>query len=372
MPSTIQSFAFVLLLSVAGACLANTNDSCNSILRDGTMAKSDYRMRHYLRRLLHWRFSKQELEQSKRDTSFGADVPIYDILVGADFSQQEASDARRAIAESLDRDDIEQYTVHYMLASGDPVIAEAWTKCINSSKGGLFVWFSERKQNSAVLNVKFRSEENPKTTFSVASISLTALGFGKQPSSRTLPQNVCLYVGKAFKSGDECAVEVATTSSGESLRLVANGRFSTGGNTRPAVAFLPHGMKWIKSSDTIYSNKLQPPLIAEVSRGYPGEEGWGTQVCISRTAAGTGGTFIKPSVQATALATCPGDGACWGAIDSVTDDSVCWHSFVHTHYNSCQCLSAAVIGIIRSRWVDEDQLEPDPNKTNRLVFRPLQ
>ena len=367
---TLQSLVIFILL-VFATCVASANDECNSILRDGTMARSDYQSNAYLRRLLHWRFSKQEVEQSKSDTSFGAVIPIYGVLVPVDFSEQEASDARRAISESLDRDDIQQHTVHYMLASGDPVIADAWSKCIDHSKGGLFVWFSERRQNSAVLNVKFRSAENSTTTFRISEISLTGLKYGNQPTKRSLPaNNACLFIGKVFKSGDDCAIEVPVASAGESLSLVTNGEFSKGGNARSSVAFLPHGMKWIRSSDAIYSNQLKVPLLAEVSSSYPDEK-HGASVCLQRSTIGKNITFIKPMVDSVPTVSCPGDGACWGVVDSKTDESVCWHAFVKTHYNSCQCLVAAKIGIIRSRWVDNDELEPNPGKNN-MFYRPLQ
>lgn len=367
----LQSLVILIFLMSTTCVASASNEECNSILRDGTMAKSDYRSSDYLRRLLHWKFSQQEVEQSKSDTSFGAVIPIYGALVPIDFSEQEAYDARKAIIESLDRDDIQKHTVHYMLASGDPVIADAWSKCIDHSKGGLFVWFSERQQNSAVLNVKFRSSESSNTTFTISEISLTGLKYGEQPTTRSLPaNNKCLFVGKKFKSGDECAFEIPVASAGESLSLVANGAFGKSGNTSYNVAFLPHGMKWIRSSDTIITNTFEKPLLAGVSTDYPNEM-QGPPVCLKKSSIGNNITFIQSLVDTIPTVSCIGDGACWGVIDSKTDESICWHASVKTHYNSCGCLVAAKIGIIRSRWVNEDLLEPNLGKNN-VIYRPLQ
>lgn len=82
--------------------LSYSSTPCDSILRDGTMAKSDYRTNTTLRRLLHYRFANQDVEKSNNDESFGGSIPIGDVLVGTDFSKSEQSEAQHAIRSSLD------------------------------------------------------------------------------------------------------------------------------------------------------------------------------------------------------------------------------------------------------------------------------
>lgn len=363
MQSILRFLILSLVLTLSNQVKANTG--CDAILRDGTMARADYRTNDYLRRLLHWRYASQDSEQSKQDTSFGASIPIEGVLVGVDFTQNEAKDVRRAINQSLDKDDIQQHTLDYMLVSGDPVIADAWSKCMASSSG-LFVWFSERKRNSAILNIRFQARENPATKFKIDEVTLSTLKRGTEPAPKDIPTNKCLKVSEQLKSGDSCQIEIKTSSGSEELLIVMNGHLSGEGVKLGASAFLPSNMKWIKESDYFDSRTLKPPLLADVSQNY-----WnrsvqsGAPVCVTSKELNNA-IFVAPTATSTGTIICDGDGACYGGGTSVTDTKFCWSATVYTHYNSCTCTAAGSINLIRSRWVDADELEPVPGKIDQL------
>lgn len=329
---------------------------CDSILRDGTMAKADYRSRNELKRLLHWRFASQELEKSNSDQSFGATIPIKGVLVGADFSQSEEREAQRAISSSLDMQLIQNYTLSYMLTSGDPVIAKAWSECMRD-RGGFFVWFGQRQGAAAPVQAQFHSPTDREQSFTISDAQWTwiAINGSRQKSE---PFNVsCLEPGRVYKAGDSCSFTLDSVDPAWGGLLVVNGKYATsGGATQAVSAFVPPNMQWVVASDRVVSSQLNPPIFSSRAEQYDtgGSRAYQLpEVCIARSQINMPASFIRSSATTSTSGHCAGsDGACNGRVTSVTDEKFCWAgSMVVDRHKSCGCTVTGSINVFRSRWV---------------------
>lgn len=332
---------------------------CDSILTDGTMARADYRTNTELRRLLHWRYASQDLNSSTNDTSFGATIPIKGVLVGADFSEAEQSDVQRAISSSLDMELIRNYTLSYMLTSGDPVIADAWSTCM-LKHAGFYVWFGPRKGAVTTVNVEFQSPDDRYQEFKVSEVQWSQIEINGSKREMTPIKGKCLESGRKYKSGDKCSFVLDTVESSTGMLLVVNGMQSSwwqfwGGTTDSATAFLPPNMKWVPSSDRVVTTLLDPPIISSESMKY-WERGVRQlpRVCVERSKVGGDAvTFIRATAKSWAFEPCNGtDGFCAGSPVDVSGEKFCWGGSMRTDKdgNSCTCRVAAEIEVIKSRW----------------------
>ncbi|WP_431484636.1 hypothetical protein [Pseudomonas solani] len=323
------------------------------------MARADYRTNTELRRLLHWRYASQDLNSSENDTSFGATIPIKGVLVGADFSEAEHSDVQRAISSSLDMELIRNYTLSYMLTSGDPVIADAWSTCM-LKHAGFYVWFGPRNGAATTINVEFRSPNDRYQEFKISEVQWSQIEINGRKRVMAPIKSECLRLGREYKASDKCSFVLDTVESSAGMLLVVNGMQSSwwqlwGGTTGSATAFLPPNMKWVSSSDRVVTTSLDPPVISSESMNY-WERGVRQlpRVCVERSKVGGDAvTFIRATAKSWKFQDCNGsEGFCRASPVDVSDERFCWGGSMRTdrNGNSCICKVAAEIEVIKSRW----------------------
>jgi hypothetical protein len=293
--------------------------------------------------------------------SFGASIPVKEVLVGADFAASEESEAQRAISNSLDMDLINKYTLSYMLTSGDPVIAEAWSNCMLRN-AGFYVWFGPRQGKATTVNVEFHSPKDRYQEFKVSDVQWSQIELSGGKRVMTPISNECLRPGRKYKSGDKCTSVLDSVESSSGVLLVVNGLQSSwwqfwGGTTDSSTAFLPPNMKWVPLTDRVVSRSLNPPVISSRSESYDknGSRAYGLpEVCVDRAQVGGDSvSFIKSSASVVRDAPCQGsDGSCIPKMTAITDLKFCWSGeMVVDEKKSCTCTATGAINVLKSRWV---------------------
>lgn len=196
----------------------------------------------------------------------------------------------------------------YMLSSGEPVIANAWSTCMRE-RGGFYVWFWPRQGGAEIVSVEFQSPNDRDQKFKLSDVQWAGVALNGSRIEMSPIKAECLAPGRVYKAGDTCSFALSTVDASTGVLLVVNGKYTSKGGTAYAVdAFLPPNMKWSSVSSRVVTSLLKPPVVTSKSKRYQ-KSGSVTypldEVCIDRAQIGGNSVlFVASTAQTSPSAHC--------------------------------------------------------------------
>jgi hypothetical protein len=337
------------ILSTSICYAANPMDSCSDILKDGTMAKTNYKSNDFLQQIIHSRYFRQAYDKAKNDTSFGANIPIDDIMVGVEWNQKTYEEHQEAIRRSLDFNRVEQHELEIAISSGDPVIAEKWADCMKNDQGGLFIWFVPQNAKTAVMHVYWNGGK-----FKPGPLQITSI---KSEPARTWSRRTsnCLWVGRKYDSGRGCQEPITLLSSTADLVVTADGKGSASGDSS---AYLGPRLGWVSRVIPLES-RIEHEEKNQYARssGQAGQTSVpGSTACLSKEQIGNAIPLASTFKIDPHYPYCYGAGHC-EARTAITHEKACWQAFAFPVGASCGCNIYASVSGLLSGWYPVDSKE---------------
>lgn len=219
-------FMMGAFISAAWSGSAMAQSQCSDVLKDGVFQTSNYRERNYFNQIIWSRFMKSTFETASSDTSLGFGVPVGEIVLGGKFTRAEYDAKKASISNEYFNKISSSNELDIALTSGDPIILEKWSDCMQKQGGGLTIRFDPISSRQAFVNLQYY----PQGTRNRVRLSRNVV----------LPQGVSLVDGgKCFRrgtrivAGNVCRARIEIDQAQRPVPLVVNA------NEASAQAFLP-------------------------------------------------------------------------------------------------------------------------------------
>jgi hypothetical protein len=344
----MRHFALVLCaVCLASAAQAETVDACKDVLSNGTLKKTDWKSKDYLKMILLERFMKKSSDDVKKDVDFGGNA--YDQMFGGYYDESNHEIHQKELRQSLDYSRVENHELDVALASGDPEILSAWSTCMETRKT-LKMHFSNIGARVATLEIKWKAGE-PAVPALIEGVSAKTTDANGKAANFALPR-VCVYKGATLIPGNACSLTVTLPAATTDLLVVVNSKqFS-----EPATAYLPQRMKWITYTTTVSSTEAGAAQATySKANGKRGEHLPGKDVCFNSTIF-QGGYPVRMDVANVTDDKCDNEGNCNPKSHKLTTNSACWAGGVEAPSGdrSCGCKASAVVTLMHAVWVPSD------------------
>jgi hypothetical protein len=79
----------------AASSTAYAQDQCSDVLRNGTFQTANYRDNSYFQQIIYSRFVRSTYESSKTDRAGGFNIPVGEIVLGANYSRGDYDQKKR-------------------------------------------------------------------------------------------------------------------------------------------------------------------------------------------------------------------------------------------------------------------------------------
>lgn len=259
---------------------AAAQDRCTDVLMNGTMQNSRFQQSDYFKQIIWSRFLKSTYQSSKTDRSGGLTVPIGEIVLGADYSEEQYNAKKLQIQSEYFNDITSTREIDIALASGDPTIIGAWSHCMTRSGGGMSVRFEPLSDTTAFMITEYRSQGRNHKNRLVGNVEFPA-GVRVSDPAR------CLRRGATIEAGLECRVTLTMSSATQRFAVTVAGGESV------AQAWLPARLKLVP--------EVKPYLFLEKDhlyvRGHKQVLQPGTSVSLSEDEIKAGWLFDPASAQ---------------------------------------------------------------------------
>lgn len=200
--------------------------SCASVLAQGTFQTTKYRENDYFRRIIYSRFLQSTYQSSKTDKDAGFGVPVGEIVIGGDYSEETYNTKKSQIDRTYLNDVTSTREIDFALSTGDSTIVNAWKACMKNAGGGPQIRLEVLSPTEARAVVSF---------FSATGTRMRLTNDVDIPAGARVTNNrACLRRGTSVDAGTECIATItlprATTTWSPAIRTQNNGS---------AAAYLP-------------------------------------------------------------------------------------------------------------------------------------
>lgn len=280
----LKKVVAALGLSIAMTTPAFAQDQCNDVLRDGVFNYNTYRDDSYFNQIVWSRFLRTNFESSKTDRGGGFGVPIGEIVLGANYTEEQYNKKR----EQIQREYFNQITasreIDVALMSGDEEVLRAWSGCMASRGGGLTARFEPLSPLDVNMVIEYFSEGNKHSVRLERDVVL--------PPGIEVRQNPhCLRRGRRIERGDNCVAVLRLASALTTIPVAVD---PVGSDT--ATAWLPARIQ--------LSREQRPYSFSAADRLYDWAhkrtQGWRRDVALSEEQLKEGWLF-DPSTARTGL-----------------------------------------------------------------------
>lgn len=227
----------LLLITIAlsfAAAARSSADQCSDILANGTFGSSKIKDNSYLQQIIWSRFLNSTFQSSKTDKAGGANIPIGEVVLGANYSEEQYNAKKQQIEQSYFNQITASRELDVAVTSGDPEIIKAWSQCMDS-RGGLSVRFKpvSGSDTDVFLVIEYHRQG---TKY-----------FDTLAKDVQLPKGVvvnsgddCLKAGKQIDLGNPCPVSLTFPDAKTTAAIVVRGEASS------AEAWLPARIKRVR------------------------------------------------------------------------------------------------------------------------------
>lgn len=224
-----QAIIAALFVAISGtASNAAAQDQCSDVLRDGTVRTDRLTDNSYFRQINYSRLLSSSYDSAKRETGIGATVPVGDLLIGANFNQNDFTERRRQIDSTYFSQVNQTREIDVALTSGDPEILRAWSSCMNE-KGGLAARFETITPTEVYLILEFRAQVGRAEERLTQDVALPAGVTVRAGESRD-----CITTGRVLKHREPCAVILSIADPWQTVSVIAHGEAGSATRWLPA------------------------------------------------------------------------------------------------------------------------------------------
>jgi hypothetical protein len=225
--------ALFLLLSILSVTIfsqpASADDTCKDVLVDGAMQRLTLRSHSFFLQLLAVEYAKKSSEENDEQLSHDGSMEWAGITFGGKFNKNDVKKYLDEVRTKLDLTTLSNNESSAVLASGDPVVVQAWTSCM-LRHGGLGMRFEAQSPTKAVLRIEWYA-------YPVASGVSTETKLKNDilipPDVKVVQGNECLKKSNPLRDKIPCSVNLEFKSGADDLLLTANATLGT------VTAYLP-------------------------------------------------------------------------------------------------------------------------------------
>lgn len=203
-----------------------TFDQCRDILKEGVFQQSTFRENAFFQQIIYSRFLSSTYEQSKTDNAFGFGVPVGEMVLGGNYSEQAYKEKKADIQRVFSNNTTAVREVDVALSTGDERVVSAWSNCMRTKGGGLSLRFEAVSPTEVVATLEW---------FPTAGITETVID-----EPLVLPEGAritsgprCVRTGKRLVASKPCYTTIRLPSA--TTTIVA----TIGSRNGSARAFLP-------------------------------------------------------------------------------------------------------------------------------------
>lgn len=271
-------------LLVGAATPALAQDQCNDVLKDGVFNYNTYRDDSYFNQIVWSRFLRSTFQSSKTDRSGGFGVPIGEIVLGGNYTEEQYNKKREQIEQEYFNQITASREIDVALMSGDEEVLRAWSGCMAERGGGLTVRFEPLSPLDVNMIMEYFSEGNKHSVRLETGVVL--------PAGVEVRQNQhCLRKGRRIEQGENCVAVLRLPSALTTIPVAVD---PVGSDT--ATAWLPARIQ--------LSREQRPYAFAGADRLYDWAhkrtQGWRRDVALSAEQLKEGWLF-DPTTARTGL-----------------------------------------------------------------------
>ncbi len=330
-----------LLLSQALPKEAAAQDACGDVLRSGTLQSANIWRRDFFSQVVAARFASSTYEQSRDNRELGFGIPLGEYFLSGNYSQNQFEERARQFRSALNLSQISSNELSVALASGDPIIVNAWRECMNN-KRGMSARFTVVNSREAVLTIEY-------------------FGFGGI-NTASLTEDIRFPQGVTIRSGQQSLRANTRYESGVSRDItldLPNGSLSfsatVNSNRGSSRAFLPRRLRLVEETRPFPILDGNGAAFRKVDACYSCSIFPSHSVLLPSILSEEGWEFLASSANGNVMPDRAVDGgACNNPNVSVTSVQAVF-SYWLLNNNSGQaqgCAMSPTISIRRFRWVE--------------------
>ncbi|SEP51205.1 hypothetical protein SAMN04487843_1461 [Methylobacterium sp. ap11] len=196
---------------------------------------------NFYKMLKLYAFSRQSDEEIKKDRRFDANIPLGESIVGIGATSNDQKRKKEEIDQKFYTSITSSQMLDLALTSGDPVIIDAWSKCM-SKKGGLSLRFIVNNSKSVTAIVEWFIPVG--TSQSYVTISQNA----RIPPEVDLENSdlTCFEKGKTIRAGAACKSNIRLKDAASPINLVLKAEYNSD-PVEDADAYLPPRLREVVS-----------------------------------------------------------------------------------------------------------------------------
>jgi hypothetical protein len=180
--------------------VAAGSDQCRDILKEGVFQHRNYRENAFFQQIIYSRFLSSTYQQSKSDKGFGFGVPIGEMLIGGDYSEQAFDEKKADIQRTYSNSTTTLREVDVALTTGDEQVVSAWSNCMRD-KGGLSLRFEAVTPTQIFATLEwFAAHGIPETVLNE--------GLALPPGAKIDGGHECLRKGKRLVASNPCQATI--------------------------------------------------------------------------------------------------------------------------------------------------------------------
>ncbi len=220
-------FFFVAVLSFT----TKAHAACEEILQDGTLKAVQFESSDEYQLAIYKAFANSTYSQSKNSRVLGAGIPFGEAVMGTlDYSEGDFEEKRAQVRDVLSTNFSSASSLNFAMSSGDPVIVDAWSRCMSERGGFIKIEIERRSADIVGLQISWNAGNSTVTS--------ATLRDDIYVGDKTVLQGAyCLEKGTELMTGAPCPVLVKLDNSSDSLLVSVNS--DAGSET----AFVPPRMR---------------------------------------------------------------------------------------------------------------------------------
>ena len=215
MGSCVYKATALLLISGLFAGPAAAQDQCNDVLKDGPYAHERYKDDSHFNQIVWSRFLKSTYQSAKTDRAGGFGIPVGEIVLGANFSEQQYNAKKAQIQNEYFNQITSSREIDVALMSGDTEVLNAWTSCMRNRGGGLTIRFDPVSARDVFMHIEYFNQGTRNKDKLASDIALS-------PDVKVISGAQCLRKGRTYVNGKECIVGLQLPGALSTMQVVAD------------------------------------------------------------------------------------------------------------------------------------------------------
>lgn len=201
---------------------ASADNGCKDILVNGTKTTTELRSHTFFLQILAAEFAKKTDEQTDEKLSHDGSMSWAGIVFGGKFNKDDVKRYIQELRTKLDISTVLNHKSSVLLASGDPQIVGAWSKCMQE-RSGLSMRFEALSAKAVTLILEWYAYPvAPGVSTDTKLKEDILIPKDKEKDVQVVAGKDCLSAKNVLRDKVPCTVNLEFTSGATDLLLIAN------------------------------------------------------------------------------------------------------------------------------------------------------